>query len=316
MRAVVRQALALLIFLSAAHYAWAEENPADAIAIGHSALELYEEGRYQSALTLFRRADAVAHSPVFALYVARCQRNMGSFLAARASYRAVLDESLDEQAPEPWKRAQEAARDELSELAARIPSVVIEASFVPSAVKLDGESIPLAELGRELELDPGPHRVEVRGASGTVHRPVRLEAGERRVRVLFDEDPVASGKAAPAQQSTSKTVAAERPSDESGPSAAVVVPLVIGTAGIAVGVTTGLVALFKSRNLKADCPNDICDLDDRSRRDAIHAWANVSTIAFAVGGAGLAIGGVLYLTGAGESSSSRRVGFLLKGELP
>ncbi|HEX6274232.1 MAG TPA: hypothetical protein VFZ53_14425 [Polyangiaceae bacterium] len=301
------------MLLSAAENAWAQTGPADAIALGHGAVELYEDQKYESALVLFRRADAVAHSPVFALYIARCQRNLGLFLAARGSYRAVLDERLAPDAPEPWLKAQSAAKDELSELEARIPSIVIEATFVPSGVQLNGEAIPLSTLGREIQVDPGPHRVALRTATGIHERALRLQAGERAVRVLFEVDKPGSTAVNPVVKPVPDEPAVPATSSN-GLKTSVVAPLLLGTAAIAVGATAGIVALIKTQDLKAKCTGNACDPELEAERDRIQDWATVSTIAFTVGGAGLALGTVLHL--ADVRGSATRANLFVAGTFP
>jgi hypothetical protein len=302
------------MLLSATESAWAQTGPADAIALGHGAVELYEEGKFESALVLFRRADAAAHSPVFALYIARCQRNLGLLLAARGSYRAVLDERLAPDSPEPWLKAQNAAKDELSELEASIPSIVIEATVVPSSVELDGEAISLSTMGREIELDPGPHRVALRTATGTHERALRLQAGERAVRVRFEVDKPGPTAAPPVVKPVPADEPAAPATSSNGLKTSVVVPLLLGTAAIAVGATAGIVALLKTQDLKAKCTGNLCDPELEPERDRIKDWATVSTIAFAVGGAGLALGTVLHLADGGGSAT--RANLFVAGTFP
>lgn len=317
MRAILRQALALSILLSSAEHAGAQ-TPNDAIALGHGALELYEDGKYESALTLFRRADATAHSPVFALYIARCQSKLGSLLAARRSYRALLEQPLDSTAPAPWKNAHVDARTELAELGARIPSIVLEASFVPTAVELDGEALSSLQLGSELELDPGPHRVTLRSGTAKTERTLRIQEGERAVRVRFET--LAPGTVQPIGLEPAPAPARKAPSAEpvsrGGTNPAVVVPIVIGAAALAVGTTAGIVALVKTQNLKARCDADPCDPADEWRRDEIYKWASVSTIAFGVAGGGLTLGAVLYLSDPDRGTAKHRATFLVAGNLP
>ena len=309
MRVRTRQAVMVLMFLTSVGTARAQQTPAEAIELGHSALGQFGSGHYESALALFQRADAIAHSPVFGLYVARCQRKMGLLLAARDSYRAVENEPLAADTPEPWRNAQKEARAELSAVAAEIPSVVVEADFVPTAVELDGKAVPLSTLGSELELDPGSHRVTLRLGKRASERSVRLREGERAVRLLF----VTAAKLAAAPE---RTLAQPRPSEKKGLGSSVVVPILIGSAALAVGATAGIVALVKTQNLKARCDGNQCLPEDEPARDAIYKWASASTIAFGVAGAGLTVGAVLYLKDSDPASGSSGVSFRVAGSLP
>jgi hypothetical protein len=296
------------MIVSATGLVHAEPGPADAVAIGHGALELFRHGDYASALARFQEADAIAHSPVFSLYIARCQRSLGRLLQARKSYRTVLDEVLDAEAPAPWRSAQVDAGAELAELSARIPSIVVEATFAPSAFELDGKPLSLAKLGTELELDPGPHHVTVGSNQGVVERSLNVSEGERGVRILFVEPRARK----PGPTATSKP---EAKSTDGGPRYDIVVPVALGATALAVGATAGIVALVKTNDLKSRCDGNVCDPEDASLVDPIRSWATVSTVAFAVAGAGFAVGAVFAVTGSGKADTGRRVGLLLSGEL-
>ena len=58
-----------------------------AVELGKEAKAAYEQGRWSEALEKFKQADAIVHSPVFTLYVARTERQ-GEHLLLRAR-RAV-----------------------------------------------------------------------------------------------------------------------------------------------------------------------------------------------------------------------------------
>jgi hypothetical protein len=294
----------------------AEQAPADAIELGHGALDHFDSGQYDSALVLFQRADAIAHSPVFDLYIARCQRELGSLLAARDSYRAVEDEPLAADAPEAWLNARTAARAELSALAARIPSVVVEADFALTAMELDGKAVPISTLGREIELDPGSHRVILRAGKRASERSVHLREGERAVRLLFvTAQPHEPDRARLSALPRDRDLALGRASGKKGLGSSLV-PILIGSAALVVGATAGVVALVKTENLKVRCDGNQCHPEDEPARDEVYKWASASTIAFGVAGAGLTVGAVLYFTDSDKSSGSRGVSFRVAGNLP
>lgn len=312
MRMRLLPVIVVTTILSSAGHLRAEPRSGEAVALGHDALELFRQGNYEGALTRFQNADAIAHSPVFALYVARCQRHLGRLLQARQSYRAVLNEALDADAPEPWRHAQANARVELAELSLRIPSIIVEAAFVPRAIELDGEPLPLERVGVEVELDPGPHRVIVHSSTASVERSFDARAGVRAVRLLFVEPPTRKASPPP-KPATASSAMLSRSDDE--PNYAVIVPIAVGTAALAVGATAGIVALVKTNDLKARCDDNVCDPEDVSRVDPIQSWATVSTVAFAVAGAGFAVGAVVALAGFGKTNAGPHAGLLLSGEL-
>lgn len=64
------------------------------------------------------------HSPVFVLYMARCQQELGATELARELYRKAADEPLSEESPAVWREAQASARAALGALEASEPREV------------------------------------------------------------------------------------------------------------------------------------------------------------------------------------------------
>jgi hypothetical protein len=103
-----------------------------------------------------------------------------------------------------------------AELDREVPSLVISvrtgANDVPAAtVRIDGNAVPQALDGQPLELDPGPHRVEVLPAGQpALSRDVVLAAGEK-ARLLVFELPSNAPPAAPANMPVSAPRHTHRP---------------------------------------------------------------------------------------------------------
>ena len=71
----------------------------------------------------------------------------------------------------------------------------------------------------------------------------------------------------------------------------------LGTAGMAVGVVSGLLMLEKKSELDDACgPDGNCPAPFRSDHDAFRTYRTVSTVGYGVGFGGLAVGLVLLLT--------------------
>lgn len=118
-----------------------------AVALGREGIQLYEAGRWAEAEAKLTEAEAVLHSPVFLLYIARCRRNAGRLLDARDAYRRSVAEQLAPTAPPAWRQALVDARAELSVLEEEIardrakatdgptvaPSTPVPAASPPSA---------------------------------------------------------------------------------------------------------------------------------------------------------------------------------------
>lgn len=105
-----------------------------AVALGREGIQLYEAGRWAEAEAKLTEAEAVLHSPVFLLYIARCRRHAGRLLDARDAYRRSVDEQLAPTAPPAWRQALVDARAELSVLEeeiARDRAKATDAATVP-----------------------------------------------------------------------------------------------------------------------------------------------------------------------------------------
>jgi hypothetical protein len=80
----------------------------------------------------------------------------------------------------------------------------------------------------------------------------------------------------------------------------------VGVVGVGVGSVFGLISKSKHDDANAYCNGNAC-LDERgpALKDEAIAAGNLSTVAFAVGAAGLAGGAVLWFAGKPESSRAQ-----------
>src|SRR6266545_4476278 len=76
-----------------------------ALEIGHEGLKLFQIGDYRSALLRFEEAEQLAHSPVFVLYVARCQRGLGRLTNAKATLEQLVSQGTGPKWPAVWRKA-------------------------------------------------------------------------------------------------------------------------------------------------------------------------------------------------------------------
>ncbi len=79
----------------------------------------------------------------------------------------------------------------------------------------------------------------------------------------------------------------------------------MGVAGVGVGTVFGVLTLKDKHDLK--CQGNSCPSSERDAVDSAKRNGNISTVAFAVGGAGLVLGTVLYFS-LGNSSSETHAG--------
>ena len=191
-----------------------------------------------------------------------------------------------------------------------LPTVVLEAKDGAgndlSAVKvtMDGDVLVEKLDGSSISLDPGAHtfNFEVAGQPPLTKQLVIREGQKDRREVLQFGAPAA---ATPAMTPVAKTgpnpaieTSVDRVSSSAGSTQRIValVAAGVGVAGVGVGTIFGLQAMSKHSDAGAKCPGACSDQAGVELWNDARASGNISTIAFAVGGAGLATGAILWFT--------------------
>ena len=222
-------------------------------------------------------------------------------------------------------KALERAQRTLEAATPRIAGLTIKLSAVQDMrVKLDGNLVASALVDSEVPTDPGEHNIEVT-APGFLRSSLRLSVSEgekRLVTLALTRDPNApaastaavatsaqgaatTASAPSAAEPTRAASASPRPASVAAPNrAAAYVALGFGVAGAATGGVLGYLTLTKHRELKGQCPGDVCPPSQQAELDSAKRLGNLSTIAFGIGGAGLVLGSVLFFT-AGSSNVDR-----------
>jgi hypothetical protein len=279
-------------------------------SLSNQAASDYESGRYDDALHKFLRAYDTAKVPRLAVWAARAHVRLGHLVAAYELYRQALSlRPNDLWQGDAQQTAQRDAEAELSALQPRIPRVTVVVAGADSqevAVKIDGTDVPRALLGVERLADPGMREVVGTRRGQVVREKITLaEGAKERVTLRFG----------PANQGTS-----DAPSPSGAPVTAQVEPsrersggqrtwgwigLGVGAAGLAVGLTTGVMVATKYGDLNKKCPDRACDPSQASDVDSYNALRTVSTVGLLVGGVGAAVGVTLLLTSPKRSPAAR-----------
>ncbi len=266
-------------------------KPELAVRRGREGVTLYESGQWSEALTAFREADALFHSPVLTLYVARSLRSLGRLVEARRVYETLAREVLDPDAPRTWSQAQRDGGAELEALDREVPRIVVDVGAAPGATaSVDGVAV---RPGETIALDPGRHQVEWTSPSGRVSKEVTLRRGSGTTRVELRE-PVALGA--------------------SGTDGFTVLGIVlsgVGGAALATGGVFGILALNDASSAGAALPSS-CSADRAclpKERDAIertydsaYVEATVADALFLSGGIAAAAGIALLIIDPGHRS--------------
>jgi hypothetical protein len=304
-----RRSLALVVALAAvvpARTAFADPHSAVDVAqareLFNAAMDLRDKGDAAAALEKFRAAHALAETPITGLELGRTYMATGKLVEAREAFLSVGRIAVQ---PAETSRSV-AARKESVELAEavrpRIPSLVVHIVGVPEdsvAVTIDGAAVPTAALVAPRLVDPGSHRIVATTTSGgNAQTTVELREGESRnvelKIVLTGGNPVPAAVPAPVSPQATTTEPAPSTGDGAPPSAGLG-PLVyagfgVAAAGLAAGTVTGLMSFSRASAVKNACSGLSCPSSVDGDLSSGRTLGTVSTVAFAVAGAGAVVG--------------------------
>jgi hypothetical protein len=241
------------------------------------------------------------HVTTTGLEVARTQAALGKLLEARESLLRVLRIPPKANDPAPFVAARKSAEQMSEELGPRIPSITVAYAHVESGrtpeLTFDGEPVPAAAASAPRKVNPGAHVVVAKLGDVERREEVRVAEKENRT-VTLDFAPAPAEVAS--LEGGAPAADAGAPSG-AGPSTSKLLlfgGFGVGIVGIGVGSVTGLMSISKIDDVKAHCPNGVCPPEQRSDLDSGRSLGTVATIAFVVGGAGVAAGVVgLILSG-------------------
>jgi len=271
-------------------------------------------GDHKGALQAFQAAHAIMGVPTTGLEVGRSQAAVGLLVEARDTLLAVSRIPVKAGEPAAFAAARKQAIDLADEIAERIPAIRINLQGAlpdhPPTVSIDGAVVAPASLLVAVKVNPGVHTVVARVDAAEAKITVTLQEGEEKPIALVvpkpttKPEPASSGSVSPASS------AAPSPSPSSSvtttaPAAPMVAtpvaaepgrsPLVwigFATAGVAlvVGGVTGALELSKANAIKEQCEGTRCPRAVDGELSTARTLATVSTIGFAVAGAGAVLG--------------------------
>ncbi len=303
---------ALALLVAAAH---ADAQPASpeheaAASAFEEGRRLVREGRCPDAIEKFR--TSIAHEPS---------------VGARLSLAQCFEASDPLQA---WRELKEAellagalkddrvavARERAAALEPRLAMlrIVVPAAISGLEVQLDGAHFDrLYYASGAVAVTPGPHVVSATApGKATWSKTLDAAPGKQVVAsvVLEDQPPAPAPKTEPlpAQQAEAEATPT-RPAVMPNRTLSFVVGG-IGVAGLAAGGVLGLIAIGEKKTVQNDCGagagypacvNLTASARDDNRK--LQTFATASTVAFAVGAAGVVAGTVLFLTARSTTSS-------------
>jgi len=314
----------------------AEEDSATEIAAARTlavdGLKLAQAGKCDEAIPKLERSEKLHHSAIVLSRLGECQVGAGKLVEGTEMLRKVLREPLPANPSPALSKAYERAQTVLDAAKPRIAGLTVSVA-VPQGAELrltvDGLVVANTLIDTELPADPGDHVIEA-SAPGYLKATSRVTLGsadKKTVSLKLEVDPNApaatpvgagsESNVAPvapiaATQVAAPAAAPPEPQQKSGNKVPAYISWGVGLAGVGVGTAFGVMAMKDKQNLDGQCPNNSCPSSSGDSVDSAKQKGNISTIAFAVGGAGLVLGTVFYFT-LGKSSSETHAGTPARG---
>jgi hypothetical protein len=328
---VLAQSIGLRSVMAQEEPSSAETAAARGLAV--EGLKLADSGRCSDAIDKLARAEKLHHSAIVQGRLGECQITLGKLVDGTENLRKVLREPLPPNPSPALTKARERAQTALDGAKPKIAFLMISVKGlkegVTATVTVDGESVPAALLDADRPTDPGEHTIEA-SAPGYLKASARVavkEAERKAVTVRLDADPNAVAPPPATPLAEPGAGAAHSPQRDAMPPPApreqrfavggdtgasapnrtgAYVAWAIG--GIALAVGAGFGAVTMSRKNELTCQGDVCIPSDADRLADAKVYGNVSTAGFIVGGVGVVLGTILFVTASGSSSGGTGTG--------
>jgi tetratricopeptide (TPR) repeat protein len=283
----MRAALALALVCLASQAA--AESKVDALF--KKAKQQLAEKRYTEACPAFERVDELDPGIGAKLNVGKCYEEWGKLAIAYKWYADALShaKSMRDKRHDKIKDLVENLDADVPRLTIRLPA---NADPAAAAVQLDGKPFPVAELGKEQRVDPGPHAIAYVVSGKPRTKNLSIEKGaSTEVELPFDAvkeeppPPGGGGGSANAGKNWRKLAGI-------GSGA-------LGVIGLGVSSVLTLTARSSYKDALADhCrgATDMCSPEGLRLTSDAKSRANTATVIAIVGAAAVAGGVVLYLT--------------------
>jgi hypothetical protein len=303
MRSVALSFVLALALASLPRALCATESAQEAAAPGALAVEkgregviLYEQGKWQEAVGRLQEAEALYHSPVFVLYMARSLNRAGRLLEARDVYRRLSSENIASSAPESWRQAQADGDTELSALEASMPRLIVVVHNATPATKIAIDDRG-ARAGDPVFVDPGQHRVVVVDGKLRREKLVTLRVGAPEEHLVFELPRPKGTRVAP---------------EKSGVYTPGLLLVGTGLAAMATGGVFGVLALNESADVRKNLPEGCIGTDClprtrgeiEQRMQPAQDYATTADVLLISGAAVTTLGVVLWILHSGSEPTA------------
>lgn len=306
-----RLSLAVLLVASswgAPLWAQSEDDLARARQMYGQGLTQEAAGDWAGALSAFQSVARIKMTPQVRFHIARCKENLGRLNEALGGYRLAEYEAGQAGDKDELLIEIQKAREALEK---RVPKLVIERGEGAEAIKieLDGVVLGQSQIGREVNVDPGPHVVAgVLPGGKRFERTVEVTEGKSETLRLDVPEGLTASEPAPNPGAGSKPTetATTSPKPETGGSSAL--PWVIGGVGVASLAASGVFYLMKNNaedELDKGCLGRVCPDTLSSTQDKGKTYATLTGVTLGVGVVGVGVATVMLLS-SGSSSPPER----------
>ncbi len=254
--------------------------------------QLEGKGQWAEALKRFEAVAASKMTPQVRFHMALCEENLGRLVSALRGFELAATEAKE--LGSSGTDALTPAREHADAIRARIAKLEIDVhgKLTTSKILLDDTALASKDLGVEVPVDPGPHVIEVRDASGksTFHKDLTLaEKGSERVDVAVDDRDVPPVQA---------------PSDTGAPASGSRVPaIVVGSVSLAALLGSGIFFGLRAANVssvESHCnpPGSTtgCSPGDQGAASQGKSYTVAADTLIGIGLAGAVTAGVLWFT--------------------
>ncbi len=255
-----------------------------------------KKGDFEEAREAWQKAVELNDTAAARIGLARAETKLGHLLVAEEHLNKALEHKKLN-----WGQKRK-VKKELDALEKKIPTLQIEPpSDFSGTITVNDDQKEVSRLAEPLRLDPGQHTV-VAKADGykTFSETVVLEEGDRKDLVILMTEIEKPAPAAPLAEDEP-----EKGSSSSTQKTLGWISIGVGVVGLGVGTYMGLKARSTRSELDDRCGGNACSEADRELYDDGKQQADISTVGFIVGGAGIGLGTVLLLTAGSGSDDAK-----------
>ena len=304
-----------------------DAGKAAARSLAETGKKRFESGDYAGAIEALRDAEKYFRAPTITRLRALAHEKLGQLLEAQAVHKLVADEPLAAGAPPEFAAAQEESKKSVASLETRIPKMQVSVLHAPAGtrVTLDTKGLDAAALAQPMKMNPGKYVVTVEppGAAKITREVVLAEQSNEKV-VIDLAPPPPPKPVVTAPTTTIGTTSATATAAPSGSGAPVggapesgrsmlgpAIAFGVGGVGLVAGAITGGLSFAVAGDVKKKCGEElVCSPDTRDQVEQGKTFGYVSTVGFALAGAGAAVGVVLLLL-PGKKAEAAKVGLAI-----